>query len=223
MILNNLRFRVILLICIVINPFDVLGQMSDDYSRPIDISESIAEIQSSVDSSCYLGLGHQNNVFNISNQKAEPESYHYLADYDSAPGLLFGCYFKYLEVGFAINHVSTKLSHEISYQNEQYNSITYYQNTASIGYLAHIWLNHFYMSSGLSYSYTKYQLGYFNSETGDEYSNDMKYDSQWMAYLNFLGVLTPSLFINFKYQQSFSEEQFIQEQTQLGFNFYTSF
>jgi len=223
MILNNLHFRFILLICILINPYNGLGQISDDYSRPIDISESIAEVQSSIASSCYLGFGHQKNILNISNQKAEPESYNYLTDYNFAPSLLFGCYFKYLEVGFAINHVSSKLKNEISYQNQQYNNITYYQYTTSIGYLAHIWLNHFYMSSGLTYANTKYQLEYYNPETEEEYSLEQKNGSQWMAYLNLIGVLTPSLFVNIKHQRSLSDDHFIQEQSLLGFNFYTSF
>jgi hypothetical protein len=223
MILYKRFIRIIILICIVVSPNILLGQDYGDYTKPIDISESIAMIKSSISNACYFGMGRQRTKLNISTQKINHQSSNFLIDFDTAPSILFGCFLNNLEVSFAINHVSYKLSNEISYLNKDYNSITYYQNTASLGYLAQIWLKFFYIGSGIVYSNTRYQLGYFNSETEEDYSNEMENDSQFMYYLNLVGVITPTLFINLKQQKSFSNKHFIQEQLQLGVNFYTSF
>lgn len=223
MVSNKWHFKVIALIWFVISPSYGLGQTNTNYLKPIDISESIALVKATIDNACYIGLGRQHTTINISKQETEHQSSNDLFDFDAAPSLLFGCFLSKVELGFAINHASYKLNNEVTYQAKDYNSITYYQNTTSIGYLAHIWLKHFYVSSGVAYSNTRYQLGYFDSETGEDYSSAMKNDSQFMYYLKLIGVMTPSLFANLKYQQSFSNNHFIQNQLQLGINFYTSF
>jgi len=173
---------------------------------------------------CYGGMGSQQTTLRLSSKdvtdKNSDNAYLPEVQLESNLFLQFGCKYDRLIFDYTLADDSFRFSESVDVDGESYNSVQLHQETITVGYAFTIVPHYLYFDTGLGYYQLIYTLGFFEGNSSTDKTAIEKRNSGYLWYGSAKYFMTSFLFFQWRYQQTFDQDNLVSSNSQLGINFY---